>query len=276
MKQWIGWLVFFTTVSTFAAQDFIPIQEKAQGQALSGSIQTNESLYSNPAASSFVNIYSIDGSLSLPRSFAVSVLDTQTSGFGGAIGYYRKAADSDYFSSETASSKKWIQGAKLALMGKLSNTIGIGVSGKSIWGPDSLGKDSKVLDADVGVLFNGGLFQLGAVLRNVLGGKESMRLSREYSIGGKISYDQILSLSVATQANVNSATPYQVGVGAEYVSPYYFGLRGGYRFSTQENINFWSVGASFISPRLSLHYALEMPSQPNTPSDHMLGTTILF
>lgn len=270
-------ILIFLSLGVFAAEDFVPIQEKAQGQALAGSMQLNDSLYSNPAASSLVSVYSVDGSYSLPKSFAVSVLDTKTSAIGGAIGYFRKTAEQDYFvPGVSVDNQKFIQGAKVALMGRLSNSLGIGVSGKSIWGPDSQGKDNRLLDGDVGAIYNGGFFQFGASLRNVLGGKQVMNFYREYSLGARLAYEQILSLSVASQSKLNSASPYQIGVGAEYVSPYYFSIRGGYRNLLQDQKTFWSMGASFVSPKLSFHYAVEMPNQPNASPEHMLGTTMLF
>lgn len=278
MKVFLSLGFMLTTLLLHAAQDFVPLQEKAQGQALTGAVQLNESLYSNPAASSLVNVYSIDGSLSLPKSFAVSVLDTKTSGLGGAIGYFKREADKDYFAPGVTSNPgaNTIQGAKLALMSRLSNNLGVGISGKSIWGPNIQGKADRIQDLDLGVIYNQGFFQLGASFRNILGGKELMQFYREYALGGRISYNQILSLSVATQSKLNKSTPYQVGVGVEYVSPYYFALRGGYRNLLQERKNFWSLGGSFVSPKLSLHYAMEIPNQPNASLEHTLGTTLLF
>ena len=278
MKKLLSLGLLFGALTLQAAEEFVPIQEKAQGQSLAGSTQLNDSLYSNPAASSFINVYSVEGSLSMPKGFSASVLDTKTSVLGGAIGYFRKEVGNNYYNSgiKPETGQKYLQGAKMALMGKISNSIGVGVSGKSVWGPNVAGKSDRLNDADVGMIFNGGFFQLGTAIRNVLGGKELMNLPREYTFGGRISYDQILSLSVATQSKFNSVSPYQYGVGFEYVSPFYFAIRGGYRTLVQERENFWSLGASFVSPRLSLHYAVEMPNQPNSPVEHTLGTTLLF
>ncbi len=278
MKSLLSLALFFGVFSVYAAQDFVPLQERAQGQALAGSAQLNDSLYSNPAASSFLNVYSIEGSLSLPKTFSVSVLDTKTSSLGGALGYFKRETEKNYYEPgvNSNSTQKYIQGAKMSLMGRISNNIGIGISGKSIWGPNVQGKLDRLHDADLGVIFNGVFFQAGASLRNVFGGKELMKFSREYSLGGRITYDQILSLSVATQSKLNVATPYQYGVGVEYVSPYYFAIRGGYRALMQDQESFWSFGASFVSPRLSLHYAMEIPNQPNAFSEHTVGTTLLF
>lgn len=268
----------FLACSLYAAQDFVPIQERAQGQALAGSAQLNDSLYSNPAASSFLNVYSVDGSVSLPKSFAVSVLDTKTSNLGGAVGYFRRQVGSDYFSTGTPSSNNssYIQGAKISLMGRLSDKIGVGFSGKSIWGPNVEGQSDKLYDGDLGMIFNGGFIQAGASVRNVFGGKAMMGFAREFSVGARATYDQILSLSVASQSNFNEVRPYQYGVGVEYISPYYFALRGGYRILVEDRQSFWSFGTSFVSPRLSLHYAMEMPNQPNSAMEHTLGTTLLF
>ena len=277
LNKFLLLVVMIYSIGIFAAEDFIPIQEKALGQSLAGAPQLNDSLYSNPAASSLVDVYSVDGSYMLPKSFAVSVLDTKTSSLGGAVGYFRKVADRDYFTpGVSVDNQKFIQGAKLAFMGRLSNQIGLGIAGKSIWGPDTAGKDNKLVDADVGAIFNSGFFQMGATIRNILGGKQSMKLDRELSLGSRLSYNQILSLSVAAQSKLNNPKPYQIGVGAEYVSPFYFALRGGYRSLVEEARSFWGVGASFVGPKLSVHYSLEMPNQSNSPSEHMFGTTMLF
>jgi hypothetical protein len=277
MKQLISLGLLFGVLAIYGAQDFVPIQERAQGQALAGSTQLNDSLYSNPAASSFLNVYSIDGTLAMPKSFAVSVLDTSTSNLGGAIGYFKRSVSSDYFDSGVdAGNLISIQGAKLALMGRLSRTVGIGVSGKSIWGPNTQGKSDHLQDADLGVIYNGAFYQFGGAVRNVFGGKATMDFHREFSIGGRVTYDQLLSLSAATESKFSSPSPYQYGVGVEYVSPFYFALRGGYRTLVTDKQNFWSFGASFTSPKLSIHYAMEIPSQSNAQIEHTLGTTLLF
>ncbi len=278
MKMLLGLGLVFCSMGLHAAEDFVPIQERAQGQSLVGSSQGNDSLYSNPAASSFVNVYSVDGSLALPKSFAVSILDTKTSDLGGALGYFRREVGSDYYDKNVVPSgnQKYIEGAKLAMMKRISNEIGIGVSGKSIWGPNTQGERVRLNDADLGVIYNHNFLQLGAAIRNIFGGNELMKLPRDYSAGGRITYDQILSLSLATQSRLRSVAPYQYGVGVEYLSPFFFAIRGGYRILTEEKQNLWSFGASFVSPRLSLHYAMEIPSQPNAPLEHTLGTTLLF
>src|SRR5688572_26841971 len=89
-KRWVGVICFLSAGSALAAPEFVPLQGKAQGHSLTGASQLNDSLYTNPAASAFTQVYAIDGTFQMPRTFAVSILDTKTSGMGGALGYLRK------------------------------------------------------------------------------------------------------------------------------------------------------------------------------------------
>lgn len=255
-----------------STSEFVTLHEKAMGQSLNGSSLANDSLYTNPASSAFMNVYSVDGAFQLPKSFAVSVLDTKTSSIGGGLGYYRR----QMFGNQPT------QGAKLALGGKVSDTIGIGVAGKMLWGPTSiigsngLHTNDRFNNVDVGVLANLGGIQFGGAIRNVFGEKPEMEQEREFSVGGRISYDQVLFLSGATQSKMNAVKPYQYGIGAEYVSPYFFALRGGYRVQPEVAHSYWGLGASFVSPRLALHYAVELPNQSSEAVEHTLGATLLF
>src|SRR3989338_2643074 len=142
------------SVALFAnSSEYVTTQEKALGNSLTGSSLANDSLYTNPASSAFMSVYSVDGSFQLPRSFAISVLDTKTSSVGGALGYYRK---------KISNSSEALQGAKLSLSSKITEAIGVGIAGKMLWGPtttlDSKGKfeKDKFNNIDLGILANTG------------------------------------------------------------------------------------------------------------------------
>jgi len=261
----IGILVLSS--ATFAAQEFSPIQDKAQGGSLTGASQLNDSLYTNPAGSAFTQVYSIDGTFHMPKNFAVSILDTRTSGVGGALGYFRKRVG-DF--------EKPMQGAKLAMSGKVSEGLGFGVAGKMLWGPNVNGEDSKLTDLDTGLLANFSFMQFGVALRNTLGGNELMDQGREWSAGARAGWEDTLFLSVSSTSRWETFSPYQYGFGVEYVSPYYFSLKAGYRMQPQNNLSFWSGGLSFLSPRMSLHYAVEFPQQSSSKVEHVIGVTLLM
>lgn len=270
MRLWTFGLAFASTLlasRAMAAPEFVPLQGTAQGQSLTGASQLNDSLYTNPAASAFTQVYAIDGIFHMPKSFAVSILDTQTSGVGGALGYFRKTVGDH---------KELLQGVKFLMGGKVSDYIGFGASGKALWGPNLRGEYTKMNDLDVGILGAFSFLQLGLTLRNTLGGNESMDMPREWSIGARVGWEDTLYFSVSTSSRWDRFRPYQYGAGAEYVSPYFFSIKGGYRLQPDQKISYWSGGASFLSPKFSLHYAAEFPQAPNAKVEHLVGTTLLF
>lgn len=269
MRHFIAAVFTIGTLAT-AAPEFVPIQERAQGHSLAGSNLLNDSLYSNPAASVFATTYTVDGIFAFPKSYAVSILDTRTSSVGGAAGYFReKFGDSETFR----------QGIKVGLGQKISENFGIGIAGKAVWGPYGERRatgdyaTTEYKDMDVGLLWNSGNYQLGLVARNTLGGNQEMDQGREWAWGGRISYDQVLFLSGAAQTRSLTARPYQFGLGAEYVSPWYFSIKGGYRYQPDSHLGIWSTGISFLGPRMSVHYALEFLSLETA---HTLGATLVF
>jgi hypothetical protein len=246
---------------------FIPLQEQAQGQSLTGANLLNDSLFSNPASSAFIQVYSVDATFLGPRHFAGSVLDTRTSFVGGAIGYARQP---------TQFEDKLSHAAHGTLSARVLPWLGVGVGGHVLWSPDANGNPARHTDVDVGLLMNMEPVQVGLTTRNVMGGNDSLRDFRQTSLGARINYEQILFLSATVQSAPDSFRPEQYGFGAEYVSPYKFSLKGGYRIRPDENRSYWSAGASVISPKVSLHYAVLFPSDETESMQHMVGTTVLF
>jgi hypothetical protein len=260
--------------SVHAAPEFVSIQEKAQGQSLTGATLLNDSIFGNPASSAFIQAYAVDGSFLPPKSFSASVLDTKTSAVAGGLGYFRR---------EVADQANVFQGLRLSLSGRVSNVIGIGMAGKVLWGPGSTGQNGRLNDGDIGTIANLGFVQFGMTTRNILGGNKQMGYEREVAVGGRINYEGLLYFSAAAHSKVNELNnPYQYGVGAEYVTPYYVSAKGGYRMVPSSRQNYWSAGASFISPALSLHYAVEIPTAENdvlgkkNKPEHQFGATMQF
>lgn len=245
-----------------ASEAFVPIQERAQGQSLVGSSMINDSLYSNPAAGAFTNVYAVDGTFLSTQTFEASIFDTKTSSMGGGLGYFREAVDGGIER----------QGAVLALVSRLSNVFGLGISGKSMWQPGDSFKD-----LDAGLTANMAWLQMGLVVRNfAAGGDLNMDQYREYALGARVSWEKTLFFSVAANAKWGSLNPYQFGFGAEYISPWYFAIKGGYLVRNDVNTSNWSGGVSFVSPRLSLHYAAVFPAVAGGQIEHTISTTILF
>ncbi|MBI4404147.1 MAG: hypothetical protein HY537_08300 [Deltaproteobacteria bacterium] len=266
MKKAIGIVLLFYGGIVCALPEFIALQERAQGQSLTGSHQLNDSLYSNPAASAFTAIYSLEGIYMLPKTFAVSVLDTKTGAIGGGLGYFR------ILNNE----QEPLQGAKLALCGRLSSYMAIGIGAKLLWGPGVGGEHRNLKDLDAGLLANLGAFQLGLTTRNLFGGDLLLEQEREWAFGGRFGYNQMLFLSASAISRWTQFKPYQYGIGAEYVTPYYIAVKGGFRIQPDAHRSFWSLGASLSAQKVALHYVFEIPNQEGENKEHTLGLTLMF
>lgn len=249
------------------ASEFVPLQQRAQGQALSGASLLNDSIFSNPAASAFTNVYSLDATFRSPKHFATSILDTKTSAVGGALAYYRVPR---------AGSNDPVQGGRLGMVGRLSENFGLGVLGKIVWGPDLFGTQNRYTDMDIGMTGQFGAISFGVNMNNVLGGNAAMGEKREYGVGARVNWQETMYFSLALNGEVENFKPVQIGAGAEYVSPYYFSLKGGYLYRPATSISYWTTGVSILSPKMSLHYALEIPNQTGASLEHTVGSTFQF
>lgn len=249
------------------SSEFVPLQQRAQGQSLTGASLLNDSLFSNPASSALTNVYSIDGTFLSPKIFSVSVLDTKTSSVGGALGYSRFVRPG----MESA-----VQSARLGISGRLGQNIGIGAVGKMVWGPGLNGADTRYNDVDLGMLAQFDFLQVGLSIHNTFGGNVLMGEQREYAVGTRLGWEQTVFLSASVTGDMGTFRPTQFGFGAEYVSPYYFSLKGGFRTRPSDNQSFWGAGVSILSPKVSVHYAAEFPNQPGASIEHSVGTTFLF
>jgi len=249
--------------------DFVPLKERAQGHSLAGALQGNESVYSNPAGTLFSETYTVDGTFAFPKSFSASIVDTRTNSIGGGIGYFKE---------QGLEPTSLSQGIRLTGGSRISQNWAMGIAGKAIWGKRE-GQEISYKDADAGLLWNGEIVTAGLVLRNVFGGKSSFGQEREISAGARVGYSQTFYLSGSAHSKFEKIVPYEYGFGVEYISPWHFSLMGGYRFQVgtkAENPSYWSTGISFLSPRLSLHYAVEFPQLSDEETAHLLGLSMAF
>ncbi len=265
-----------------ASAEFVPLQERAEGHSLTGASLQNDSLYSNPAGGAFQKVYSLDGQYALKNGFAVSVLDTRTSDLGGGLGYFRMPVEGAPEGTDNT------QGARAALFSKTSETVAFGATGKMIWSPSiatpkegEVRTSEKLIDVDLGMLTNFGTIQFGTNMRNIMGGNEALGIKREMALGGRINWNQLLFFSLTMVSDISyfklsSLKPYEYGVGAEFMTPYYFAIKGGYHYRTEAGNSTWSMGASFISPKFNLHYALELPQYENGNPEHTFGMTVFL
>ncbi|MFM8270237.1 MAG: hypothetical protein ACKN9V_08625 [Pseudomonadota bacterium] len=252
-----------------AYSDFVPLKERAQGHSLTGALQGNESVYSNPAGTLFTETYTVDGTYAFPKSFSASIVDTRTNTIGGGIGYFKEQG------LEPSLVK---QGLRITMGSKIAENLALGIAGKAIWSNQS-GNETNFKDADAGLLWNGEIASLGVVLRNLAGGNSSFGQEREMSVGGRIGYSQAFYFSGSAHSKFGKLSPYEYGFGLEYISPWHFSMMGGYRFQvggSSRNPSYWSTGISFLSPRLSAHYAVEFPQTIDEESTHLLGLTMAF
>ena len=180
--------------------------------------------------------------------------DAQRGGqYREALGYFRQPND------------KWdepTQGVNLSLMGRVSNALAVGVAGKGLWGPNQeTGTSADYKDVDAGFLIKLSGLHFGAAIRNIMGGEAKLDQEREVTAGFRLGYRDVLFFSSAMQARWEGFSPYQYGFGIEYVTPYRFTARGGYRFSPGKDEAYWSAGLGFVAQRVTIQYALERAIQ---------------
>ena len=263
--------LFLTSLLTspvaFGAADYVTLQERAQGQSISGGNVLNDSLFNNPAGSTFTNVYALEANLRTLKNFSASILDTTSQQLTGGLAYFRREL--------TPGNPLLTQGGRVNLATRVSDALGMGVTGKYIDGyeSDTL-KHMNLTEIDLGALANFNFMQVGLHVRNLFGGLESMDLPRELVLATRFVYKNQLFFSASTVAQYG-IRPKQVGVGMEYVSPYYFALKGGYYFLPSTRMQSWTAGLSFISPKLSLHYAVEFPNLGREML-HQIGLTLLM
>ncbi len=250
----------------FGAADYISLQERAQGQSLSGGNVLNDSLFNNPAGSTFTQVYAVQADMLSLRNFSASVLDTKNSGLSGGLAYFRR---------ENGFNGPLTHGGRLNISTRASESLGMGVTGKYVAGYELLSmSEASLTDFDVGMLANFNFMQLGLTVRNLFGGNAAMDLGRELVAAMRFVYQNQLFFSASATAQYGF-NPKQVGVGMEYVSPYYFALKGGFYFLPNTPFSSFTGGLSFISPKLSLHYAVEFPNLRREML-HQIGMTLLL
>lgn len=263
----VGLAISLVQTNASAGQRYIPLQERAQGQSLTGAQLLNDSMFSNPASASLSEVYAVDGSAQSLNSFSISVLDTRTSAIGGALGYFRMPS---------VNSDKPDQGGVLGLSGRLANWLGVGVAGRMLWMQTPAGGTEQITDFNVGLLANLGVLEIGATVQNVGGGRPELGVDRFSQVGARVNYERTLFLSGSVESVSNGVDPAVIGVGAEYVSPYHFSLKGGYRHGLTDAVRQWSAGVSILSPKLSLHYAVLFPYTLRETAEHSIGATVQF
>lgn len=253
--------------AAFGAADYISLQERAQGQSISGGNVLNDSLFNNPAGSTFTNVYALEANLRTLKNFSASILDTTSQQLTGGLAYFRREL--------TPGGPLITQGGRVNLATRVSDALGMGITGKYVAGYelDTL-KQANLTDIDVGALANFQWMQVGLHVRNLFGGYAAMDLARELVLGTRFVYKNQLFFS-ASAVSQYGITPKQVGVGMEYVSPYYFAIKGGYYFLPSTRLQSWTAGLSFISPKLSIHYAVEFPNLGREML-HQIGMTLLM
>jgi hypothetical protein len=117
---------------------------------------------------------------------------------------------------------------------------------------------------------------LGLTVRNLFGGNEALEQKPEWAFGASFSYQNSFILSAATFGDMKKLKPYQYGFGAEYVSGYYFSLKGGFRTQPDKHLSWWSAGLSFLAPKISFHYSMDVSTEPSGKPEHVIGTTVLL
>ncbi len=264
-------LAILASSVSYARPEFISIQELTQGESLTGANLLNDSIYVNPAAGAFTQVYSVEGTYLYKNSFEASIIDSKSGGLIGEVGYFNTLGGPAELTSNT-----FVQGGKVGVTTRLSNHFSLGLDGKYLWrGTSATGKQTLV-DGDVGFLGNFSWISFGAVVRNLLSSQTHFNQFREWSLGAQINYHHLVYLSAASFSTWNNLAPYQYGFGFEYYSPYYFSIKTGYRMEPNADLHYWSAGLAFVAPRFNLTYGILVPLQNGDVIQNMVSLAFLL
>jgi hypothetical protein len=260
------------------------LSSSAMGRAGAGVGAENvHSIYNtNPASMMFEKYYSVGaGYTSDGNTLQASVVDTKTSGVGGALSYFHQLEANRY------EDKLWkINGIHLALAGNLVEAFSVGVLGKYYWfkAASPLVRDTQMLDFDLGVQYRlGPFFAAGATLRNVmLKTQKEAFPNPDLALG--ISVSPVSAINILADAGTwlkegNQVKGKWMLMGAlEGKLSDTFALRGGYRYVLgMASLQGATAGLSVLFEKVRLSYgALFFLSSVPLDHRHSVDITLVF
>jgi hypothetical protein len=293
----LGFFVFFLqaiNVSGFEVGDpstLLSATSQGRGGATIASSQYQDALFQNPASAVFSNRYALNASyLGWGDSLAASIVDTQSGPVGGGVYYVRR--DLSTLGTESSALGNYTRNEEhmgFALMGKLSDQVGIGTNVRYVYRKSEIASigNAAAWNFDVGLKFlPQRQFAIGIVGHNLMSDKIGIFPKR---ISGGIDYLAMANFSISGQifkvdgTNLpsqftlpNPTAGIGYAIGGEYVLPYSIALRSGYSVNPAWNQKLASFGAGYVVPKFSIDYAMQLGVSGSTENVHTVSVTGFF
>jgi len=262
-------------------QTLLGPQATARGGATAASILGHDALFQNPATGAFQNKYAINFAyLGTGDALAASIVDTKSGPMGGGVYYLKRDfRQAPVEGSPVGSYARSEERAGFSFFGKFNPSIGFGANVKygyrrsytdgvanvSAWNFDLGGRFILSPDIAIGIVGQNMMTDLtGLNPKTVLGGLEfravpALMLSAQL---GRILGDAIPS----------SGPSY--GAGAEYILPYNFLARLGYRDTGILQQRFVTAGFGYESASFGVNYSFQQAVGSSTKAQiHSVGVS---
>jgi len=264
---------------------------QGRGGATIASSQFQDALFQNPASAVFSNRYALNASyLGWGNSLAASIVDTQSGPVGGGVYYVRRDLSTiDSQSSALGNYARNEEHMGFALMGKLSDQVGIGTNVRYVYRKSDVAGigNASAWNFDVGLKFlPQRQFAIGIVGHNLMTDKIGIFPKR---ISGGVDYLAMPNFSISGQifkvdgSNLPSQFTLPVSdagigyaIGGEYVLPYSIALRSGYSVNPSWNQKLLSFGAGYVVPKFSIDYAMQLGVSGSKENVHTVSVTGFF
>jgi hypothetical protein len=283
------------TGSIYASDPSQQLGTRSTGRAHStvASDLDHDSLFQNPASSVFKNQYAVSFEYGVVgNGLSASVVDTQSGPVGGGIFYSRKdfqGVDLSSLDSIYGNLERIEEQAGFALMGKLSDQIGLGANVK--WSYlksfDSRVGNGRAWTFDVGAKFKPTpTLAFGLLGQNLLKDDRGV-IPRKFSAG--LEYTAVLGLDLTGEIHnidsrsligavtlPNSESTFGWALGAQYRFASGPVLRSGFQRAGAWDRNAFSLGAGYQNKSFSIDYAFMKATSVGSSFAHQVGFTGYF
>lgn len=257
-------------------QNLLGPQARARGGATAASILTHDALFQNPAAGAFQNKYSVNFAyMGTGDAITASIVDTKSGPLGGGLYYMKREFKNPASSPTEGAYARSEERAGFSFFGKMNPSIGFGTNIKYVY------RRSRTAGVASGTAWNfdvGGRFilsediALGVVGQNLM--TDETGLNPKTVLGGlefRAAGALMLSAQVGRIFDDESLGP-SYGVGAEYLLPYNFIARAGFR-DTGAKQTFVSAGFGYEAGSFGVNYSIQNALSGPKSQIHAVGVT---
>ena len=256
----------------------------SRGAATTGSHLVHDSIFQNPAAAALEKSYTVTvGYSPVGEQLSASIVDTKSSGMGGAISYVRRdVRELGNTPLDLGNYKRTEDRAGLSFFGMVDKEIALGVIAKYAYQRsfDTLSETGKNWNGDIGAKYIFSReFQIGAVAQNLLKDDTGMNI-KAYSVGIETLPLRSVNLSArvihypkpgagATYRVANETKLTGYSVGAEFAFYRGAALRGGYKDQPTWNEKIASAGLGYNGKEWGADYSFQISTLGDKNTAHM-------